>query len=127
QHKGNDDTLETLPTQAQSLVVQLQQQREAQRLALGVLLGDVSDSAITAAGSAPFDVDMLVPLTPGLPSDLLHSRPDVVVAEHQLQGANADIGAARAAFFPRISLTAFGGSASTELDRPFRGANRAWS
>lgn len=72
-------------------------------------------------------MNLLAPLAPGLPSDLLNNRPDVVAAEHQLRGANANIGAARAAFFPRISLTAFGGSASAELDRLFRGANRAWS
>jgi multidrug efflux system outer membrane protein len=119
--------VQTLLTQAESLVVQLQQQRDAQRLALGILLGDPAQTAIEIDESAPFDVDMLPPLAPGLPSDLLQGRPDVLAAEHQLRAANASIGAARAAFFPRISLTAFGGSASTELDRLFRGANRAWS
>lgn len=119
--------VETLLTQAESLVVQVQQQREAQSLALGVLLGDPSGTPVVTDGSAPFDVNLLAPLAPGLPSDLLNNRPDVVAAEHQLRGANANIGAARAAFFPRISLTAFGGSASAELDRLFRGANRAWS
>ncbi len=119
--------VETLLTQAESLVVQVQQQREAQSLALGVLLGDPSGTPVVPEGSAPFDVHLLAPLAPGLPSDLLNNRPDVVAAEHQLRGANANIGAARAAFFPRISLTAFGGSASTELDRLFRGASRAWS
>lgn len=119
--------VETLLTQAESLVVQVQQQREAQNLALGVLLGDPSGTPVVPDGSASFDVNLLAPLAPALPSDLLNNRPDVVAAEHQLRGANANIGAARAAFFPRISLTAFGGSASAELDRLFRGANRAWS
>ncbi len=119
--------VETLLAQAESLVVQMQQQRDARRLALGILLGDLSDSAIVIGASPPLDVNLLAPAAPGLPSDLLTGRPDVAAAEHQLQSANADIGAARAAFFPRIGLTAFGGSASTDLDRLFQGANRAWS
>lgn len=119
--------VKTLLTQAESLVVQLQQQRDARRHVLGVLLGDPSDAAIAIGAAVPLDMNMLAPVAPGLPSDLLYNRPDVVAAEHQLQSANADIGAARAAFFPRISLTVFGGSASTDLNRLFQGANRAWS
>lgn len=119
--------VETLLTQAETLVVQMRQQRDTRRLALGILLGDLSDDATAMDTSAPLDGNLLAPVAPGLPSDLLTSRPDVVTAEHQLQSANADIGAARAAFFPRISLTAFGGSASAELDHLFRDANRAWS
>ncbi|CRQ54582.1 MULTISPECIES: efflux transporter outer membrane subunit [Pseudomonadota] len=119
--------VQTLLTQAESLVVQVQQERDAQRLALSILVGDLSDAAIPMDDATAVDADILAPVSPGLPSDLLYSRPDVVAAEHQLRGANANIGAARAAFFPRISLTAFGGAASTELDQLFRGANRAWS
>lgn len=119
--------VQTLLAQAESLVVQVRQQREAQRLALSVLLGDVAAAAPVADAPAALDAGTLAPLAPGLPSDLLQGRPDVVAAEHQLRAANASIGAARAAFFPRISLTAFGGVASTDLDRLFKGDNRAWS
>jgi len=119
--------VQTLLTQAESLVVQVQQQRDAQRLALGILLGDLSNAATDLDEHASLDAGLLPPLDPGVPSDLLQNRPDVIAAEHRLQAANANIGAARAAFFPRISLTALGGVASTDLDRLFQGANRAWS
>jgi multidrug efflux system outer membrane protein len=66
-------------------------------------------------------------LSVGLPSDLLLERPDIVAAEHQLKAANANIGAARAAFFPRITLTASFGTASLELDGLFRNGSQAWS
>jgi multidrug efflux system outer membrane protein len=66
-------------------------------------------------------------LAPGLPSEVLLRRPDVLQAENLLKAANADIGAARAAFFPRISLTAAIGSASSELSGLFRAGSGAWS
>ena len=58
---------------------------------------------------------------------MLQNRPDVLEAERDLQGYNANIGAARAAFFPTISLTASAGLASNELGSLFNGNNRAWS
>ncbi|MDB5469088.1 MAG: efflux system, outer rane lipoprotein NodT family [Caulobacter sp.] len=66
-------------------------------------------------------------LPAGVPSAVLARRPDVLSAEHSLQGMNANIGAARAAFFPRITLTASAGSASTELSGLFGGGSGAWS
>jgi multidrug efflux system outer membrane protein len=66
-------------------------------------------------------------LRAGLPSDLLSARPDIVAAEHQLKAAHASIGAARAAFFPRVMLTGSLGSASAELDGLFAGGSRAWT
>ena len=70
---------------------------------------------------------VLTALPAGLPSDLLVRRPDIIQAEHALVAANADIGAARAAFFPRISLTAQLGFASPEIGGLFRGSQRNWS
>ena len=62
----------------------------------------------------------------GISSDILLQRPDVMQAEHKLRAANADIGVARAAFFPRISLTAGLGSASSELSDLFAGGSSTW-
>jgi multidrug efflux system outer membrane protein len=62
----------------------------------------------------------------GLSSQVLLSRPDVLQAEHQLLAANATIGAARAAFFPQISLTANAGQESAGLDKLFASASRTW-
>jgi multidrug efflux system outer membrane protein len=62
-----------------------------------------------------------------LPSEVLLRRPDILAAEHQLKGAYANIGAARAAFFPRIALTGSAGYMSTEVSDLFEGAAKTWS
>lgn len=66
-------------------------------------------------------------LAPGVPSEVLLRRPDVMAAEHVLRAANANIGAARAAFFPTISLTGFAGLASTALSSLFSGGAGVWT
>ena len=70
---------------------------------------------------------LLADIPADLPADLLIRRPDVMQAEATLRGANANIGAARAAFFPTVSLTGFGGSASSALSGLFKGGSLAWS
>lgn len=79
---------------------------------------------------APMPLDgqpVLTQLPAGLPSDLLTRRPDIRQAERNLIAANADIGAARAAFFPRLSLTASFGYASPALGSLFDSGQRAWN
>ena len=96
------------------------------RNALDLLAGaTVPDDLLPAADMAT--ASALVDVPAGLPSTLLQQRPDVLAAEHTLQGSNADIGAARAAFFPTISLTASSGSSSTALSGLFKGGNSTWS
>ena len=99
--------------------LQQQQRLRAQDLnALTLLVGQPLPPALLVAATtakAPVFVD--VPA--GLPSDLLTRRPDIRQAEQQLIAANANIGAARAAFFPRITLTAAYGTASTGLTNLF--------
>ncbi|KAF1049998.1 efflux transporter outer membrane subunit [Xylophilus sp.] len=105
------------------------------RNALALLVGaQVPDALLPVAPAANGDpaaplpeAAALVGVPDGLPSDVLVNRPDVLAAEHTLRGAFASIGAARAAFFPRITLTTQAGGASRDLDRLFAGDNRAWS
>ncbi|WP_275547383.1 MULTISPECIES: efflux transporter outer membrane subunit [unclassified Pseudomonas] len=94
--------------------------------ALVLLLGTPDAGGLLP--SAPHDELMLLQdIAPGTSSELIERRPDILASEHRLKARNADIGAARAAFFPRISLTGSLGSSSTELSGLFEGGSRAWS
>ncbi len=78
----------------------------------------------------PEGLDSIVPpndIAIGLSSEILLRRPDIMASEHRLKSLNATIGAARAAFFPRISLTTTIGTASAELSRLFRSGQETWS
>ncbi|MET3668048.1 efflux transporter outer membrane subunit [Caulobacter sp. 1776] len=94
--------------------------------ALTLLAGGGVPAELLPAGQLE-SARILADLPAGLPSDVLVRRPDVLAAEHQLQGANANIGAARAAFFPRISLTGATGTASGDLDGLFKSGTGTWS
>nr|WP_084531129.1 efflux transporter outer membrane subunit [Burkholderia sp. WSM2232] len=73
------------------------------------------------------DESMFTDIGAGAPSLLLTRRPDIVQAEHALKAANANIGAARAAFFPKIELTASAGTSSTALSNLFKAGTGAWT
>ncbi|WP_159839596.1 efflux transporter outer membrane subunit [Burkholderia sp. 8Y] len=73
------------------------------------------------------DESLFATIPEGLPSALLTQRPDIIEAEHTLKSANAYIGAARAAFFPTVSLTAMGGVASNGLSSLFKDGSGAWA
>ena len=99
---------------------------------------DQDKAALTLLAGVPSLPDTLLPdglhdgqvaasLPVGLPSDVLLARPDILAAEHSLKAANADIGAARAAFFPTISLTGSAGAASSDLGQLFSSGNGTWS
>ncbi len=116
---------EMLVESARSTLAALQRERSVAGNALKLLLGDPS---YTLPQNGPDqDEFSFARLAAGLPSDLLERRPDIRAAEQRLLAANADIGAARAAFFPRIGLSTEIGSASMELEKLFTSGMGFWS
>jgi outer membrane protein, multidrug efflux system len=94
--------------------------------ALQLLLGAPIPQGIDFSGGLDRGT-AVAELEEGIPSDVLVRRPDVLAAEHQLRSANAQIGAARAAFLPQITLTASYGTASSELSGLFKSNSEAWT
>lgn len=110
---------------ARAELASLERQRSAAGNALALLAGRLPDSL--PGGLTLADQGIVPDLAAGLPSEVLLQRPDVLSAEHRLIAANANIGAARAAFLPRISLTAGLGMASGTLAGLFDGGRDAWN
>lgn len=100
---------------------ELRQATNALQLLVGV------KEIIASLPEGPISKPLLQRLAAGAPSELLSNRPDILAAEYQLLARNANIGAARAAFFPRISLTAMLGGSSADLSNLFEGGQRSWS
>jgi len=119
-------TAETLAETARSDVASYTAQVAQDRNALVLLTGGEVPAELLPSGDLS-SAKILADLPAGLPSDVLARRPDVLSAEHSLQGANANIGAARAAFFPRISLTGSTGATSGDLNDLFKNGTGSWS
>ena len=117
---------ETLMHNARVAVATLERQRSQMENALAVLVGAQTVENLPPAKDFA-DGDLLMDIPAGLPSDLLTYRPDIRQYENQLRSANANIGAARAAFFPRITLTAIGGTVSNTLAGLFDPGSAAWT
>lgn len=117
---------ETSVKSAEAEVAQYTRQVRQDANALRLLLGTELPSSLVE--NATINREWRFPELPaGLPSKVLTRRPDIISAEHTLKAANANIGAARAAFFPSISLTASGGSTSESLGHLLEGGTAAWS
>ena len=110
---------ETLVESARSTLAQLRRQRAQDENAFMLLIGGPLPADLPQGVSFAQQMTSLPELRAGVPSDVLVRRPDILAAEQQLVAANANIGAARAAFFPSISLTASLGKASGDLDNLF--------
>ena len=109
----------------QADLIAIERQTAQAANALQLILGTPIPANLPAP--ATFGRDQLLASVPaGLPSQLLDRRPDIIGAEHALKAANAQIGAARAAFFPNISITGLLGFASPELNALFGGSHRYW-
>lgn len=117
---------QSLAESARATLAQQLRQRALDENTLTLLLGAPMPDSVRAAlpGSRLSRITPLADIPAGMPADLLTQRPDIRQAEQQLRAANANIGAARAAFFPRISLTAQAGTASGELSGLFK--NGSW-
>ncbi|MTJ80176.1 MAG: efflux transporter outer membrane subunit [Telmatospirillum sp.] len=121
---------ETAVRTAEASLAQYTRQVAQDRNALELLLGSPLPASFATQPGAiglPDNPPALADLPAGIPSALLERRPDIRAAEHSLKAANANIGAARAAFFPAITLTASGGLTSATLSDLFKGAQRTWS
>jgi multidrug efflux system outer membrane protein len=117
---------ETTVDTARANLAQYNRELAQDRDALQLLLGAPIPDGIDFSGGLERG-NMVAELEEGIPSDVLVRRPDVLAAEHQLMAANAQIGAARAAFLPAIALTGNFGTESTQLSGLFKGGSRVWS
>jgi multidrug efflux system outer membrane protein len=113
-----------LVSTAESSIADTHRRIEQQENALNILLGRNPGSPRRGAAFLSQNLDMTVP--PGLPSDLIERRPDIRTAEQRLVAANADIGQARAAFFPKVTLTGFYGVQSVALSDLFTSGSETW-
>jgi multidrug efflux system outer membrane protein len=111
---------------AQTNVAMYERQAAQARNGLTLLVGQQLPDDLSAVRPFPTH-DLLAAIPEGLPADLVERRPDILQAEHVLKAANANIGAARAAFFPTITLTGSTGTASTELSKLFGSGTGQWS
>jgi multidrug efflux system outer membrane protein len=118
----------TAAESARATYAQQQRARLQDENALALLLGAPVPASAIAGGAKGLDGIQPMPEVPaGLPSDMLIERPDIRAAEQQLIAANANIGAARANFFPRVSLTSSIGTASSQFSGLFDRGSKAWS
>lgn len=124
----NQTTVDTARGDVASFTAQVERDRNALQLLVGgPVPADLLPDAGTLARTPSAGVAALQAVPAPLPSSVLLQRPDVQAAERNLRAMNANIGAARAAMFPTISLTASVGTGSTDLDRLFGAGNGTWS
>lgn len=119
---------EILAQSAQVALLEIQKNRARTENVLTLLVGQpLSGLLEKIPETVPLVEQSITPISTGLPSDLLVRRPDILAAEHALIAAQANIGAARAAFFPRITLTGNIGSASNSLSELLGSGSTAWT
>jgi multidrug efflux system outer membrane protein len=129
-HGGVASRLETssaeaLMDAAAATIPELEQQIALQENQLSVLLGQ--NPAAILRGDVSLEKQMPPEIPAGLPAALLEQRPDICEAEQQLRSANAQVGVAKANFFPQLNLTGLFGEATTELSAFTSGGDAAWS
>lgn len=125
-NRGDFWQASTVFQQARSDVALLTAAIQQDKNALELLAGGPLDDALLPE-ALPAQLDWFADVPAGLSSQILLARPDVLAAEHDLRAANANIGAARAQFFPSLNLTATGGIASIALASLFTGPASIWT
>jgi multidrug efflux system outer membrane protein len=118
-------TAEAQVETAKVSIASYEQQRNQANNALVLLVGETLPTNLPPVQPLAAQ-KILADLPAGLPSDLLQRRPDILEAEHELKAANANIGAARAAFFPTIKITANAGVSSDQLAQLFASGSGTW-
>jgi multidrug efflux system outer membrane protein len=118
---------EQLVYTAEETIPSLQQQIEQRENQISLLLGDSPAGVARGLSLVEQERDLPPDIPAGLPSTLLERRPDIRAAEQELIAANAQIGVARAAYFPTLSLTGFLGGQSTQLSSLFSGPHSTWN
>ena len=114
--------------QAQAAAVDLEATRAQLEHAIAVLTGRAPAQFTLARAQADQPLALRMPATPaGLPSELLEHRPDIAAAERRAAAANANIGVAKAAYFPQLTLSAGGGFSAATLGTLFDTPGRVWS
>ena len=121
-----ESTLRTAEASVEQYTRQVAQDLDELVLLVGTTLPDPLQIAHDGAECGLAAEAAFPALPAGLPSDLLQRRPDIRAAEHTLLAANANIGAARAAFFPSVTLTGSGGTASGGLTKLFGAGTASW-
>jgi len=123
--KLETSSAEALMDSAAATIPELEQQIAMQENLISVLLGQ--NPAAILHGNVALEKQLPPDVPAGLPSNLLERRPDIREAEQQLRSANAQVGVARANFFPQLNLTGLFGAASSDLSEFTAGENIAWS
>ena len=116
---------QTTLANARSSLAALVQQRKQMFHAMAVLVGQPPATFTLPQGS--WDSTSVPAIPPGLPSELLQRRPDIAAAQRRVAAANAQIGVARAAYFPALTLTGNAGPSSSSLSKLFNASSFAWS
>jgi multidrug efflux system outer membrane protein len=126
--KQAEQLVDTADVTISTLQQQIEQTENQITLLIGEPAGRMGENSAEIVRVGSFDESALPPEVPtGLPSALLERRPDIRAAEQNLIAANADIGVAKAAYFPQLSLSGLIGGQSTQLSNLFSGPNSAWS
>jgi outer membrane protein, multidrug efflux system len=118
---------QSVVSSARAVLAQVQRTRSLDQNLLVLLVGAPLPAELPAGAATLAEMPTFPTLPVGMPSSVLQRRPDILASEQQLIAANFNIGAARAAYFPQVSITASAGSVASEFSGLFKGGSWGWS